>query len=132
MGLGKAIEYFTSQNIPVAIPLNDTQKYDLIADIDDELKKISVKTSRYSDNGGKTWSVLLKNCGGSSGNFKLRKFDNTKCDYVFVYTGDNSTYLIPSNEIDAKNSIDVGNKYIEYQVRAKTLEEYTSEVKMQS
>ena len=33
LGLGKAIEYFTSQSIPVAIPLNDTQKYDIIADL---------------------------------------------------------------------------------------------------
>lgn len=32
IGLGKAIEYFTSHGITVAIPLNDTQKYDLIAD----------------------------------------------------------------------------------------------------
>ena len=32
IGFGKAIEYFTSNNIHIAIPLNDTQKYDLIAD----------------------------------------------------------------------------------------------------
>ena len=31
VGLGKAIEYFTSYNITVALPLNDTQPYDLIA-----------------------------------------------------------------------------------------------------
>ena len=30
VGLGKAIEYFTSHSIPVCIPLNDTQKYDLV------------------------------------------------------------------------------------------------------
>ena len=34
IGLGKAIEYFTSWGIPISIPLNDTQKYDLIADFD--------------------------------------------------------------------------------------------------
>ena len=40
LGLGKAIEYFTSHSIPVAIPLNDTQKYDLIADFDGILTRI--------------------------------------------------------------------------------------------
>lgn len=30
LGFGKAIEYFTSYGITVALPLNDTQKYDLI------------------------------------------------------------------------------------------------------
>ena len=44
LGLGKAIEYFTSQSIPVAIPLNDTQKYDIIADFNGSLQRISVKT----------------------------------------------------------------------------------------
>ena len=47
IGLGKAIEYFTSWGIPVSIPLNDTQKYDLIADFDNKLQRISVRTSRY-------------------------------------------------------------------------------------
>ena len=46
LGLGKAIEYFTSHNITVALPLNDTQSYDLIADFNGGLQRISVKTSR--------------------------------------------------------------------------------------
>lgn len=48
MGLGKAIEYFTSNNITIALPLNDTQKYDLIADFNGKLQRISIKTSRFS------------------------------------------------------------------------------------
>ena len=64
MGLGKAIEYFTSNNITVAIPLNDTQKYDLIADFNGKLQRISIKTSRFSQN-NKSYSVALKNSGGS-------------------------------------------------------------------
>ena len=42
IGLGKAIEYFTSNNITVAIPLNDTQKYDLIVDFNGKLQRVSV------------------------------------------------------------------------------------------
>lgn len=86
MGLGKAIEYFTSRNISVSIPLNDTQKYDLIADIDGKLCKISVKTSRYTENEGKSYSVQLRNTGGSSGKISYRMFENDSCDYIFIYT----------------------------------------------
>ena len=59
IGLGKAIEYFTSHGITVVIPLNDTQKYDLIADFNGGLQRISVKTSAFTKN-GKTYPVVLK------------------------------------------------------------------------
>ncbi len=122
MGLGKAIEYFTSQGITVALPLNDTQKYDLIADFNGGLQRVSVKTSRYSRT-GTSYEVELKNAGGASGRSVIRTFDNTSCDYVFIYTADEKTYLIPSEKIETKNGITVGNKYTEYIVKAKILKE---------
>ena len=126
LGLGKAIEYFTSHSIPVAIPLNDTQKYDLIADFNGKLQRISVKTSRATEN-GKSFSVQLRNTGGSSGNNKIRLFNNTDCDYVFIYTADEDLYLIPSKEITATNTICVGNKYKEYKVYIKSLSDFDKE-----
>lgn len=128
MGLGKAIEYFTSHGIPISIPLNDTQKYDLVADFDGGLQRISVKTSRFTQNNGKSWHVLLKNCGGSSGKTIIREFDNNSCDYVFIYTGNNDLYLIPSQKIETTNAITVGLKYTEYKVKPRTLEEYSKEI----
>ena len=68
--------------------------------------------------------VLLKNCGGSSGKSISRPFDNKTCDYVFILTGDNKTYLIPAKEIKAKNAIAVGNKYTEYEVFSKSFNEF--------
>lgn len=126
LGLGKAIEYFTSQSIPVAIPLNDTQKYDIIADFNDSLQRISVKTSR-NKRSNTSYEVLLKNTGGSSGNNKIRLFNNTDCDYIFIYTADEDLYLIPSKEITATNSICVGNKYKEYKVYIKSLSDFDKE-----
>ena len=126
IGLGKAIEYFTSHGITVAIPLNDTQKYDLIADFNGGLQRISVKTSAFTKN-GKTYPVVLKNSGGASGKSNIRKFDNTASDYVFVYTADNDTYLIPSNTITSEYGIVVRNKenkYSQYIVFSRTLKEY--------
>lgn len=128
IGFGKAIEYFTSNNIHIAIPLNDTQKYDLIADFNGGLQRISVKTSRNTTNNGKSYYVMLRNCGGSSGNLKVRNFDNSTCDYIFIYTANNKMYLIPSNKITAINSICVGEKYKEYEVFSKTFSDYVLEL----
>ena len=126
MGLGKAIEYFTSWGIPIAIPLNDTQKYDLIADFNNKLQRISVKTSRYTKD-DKSYPVLLKRCGGTQRNTIL--FDNNSCDYLFIYTADESIYLIPSKEITTVSSITVGNKYKEYLVKIQTLQDYSNTIK---
>ena len=123
MGLGKAIDYFTSHGYPVALPLNDTQKYDLIVDMNG-LQRVSVKTSRYSPKGdGVVFEVGLKNTGGASGKSVIRNFDNTTCDYVFIYTADESLYLIPAADITSKSTITVGNKWTEYKVKIKTLSE---------
>ena len=127
LGLGKAIEYFTSHNMMVAIPLNDTQKYDLIAEIDGKLSRISVKTSRYSHTNGLSYEVRLCNTGGSSGVGKRRNFNNASCDFVFVLTGNDKIYLIPSLDISVINSITVGTKYTEYEVKTKTLSEFCKE-----
>lgn len=124
LGLGKAIAYFTSHQIPIAIPLNDTQKYDLIADFDNKLQRISVKTSRYTENNGISYQVQLKNSGGSSGKSVIRNFNNDSCDYVFIYTENEKIYLIPSKDINAKSSINVGNKYQEYIVNINTFKQF--------
>ena len=127
MGLSKAIDYFTSHQIPIAIPMNDTQKYDLIADFNGGLQRISVKTSRQkcSTSG---YTVGLRNTGGASGVSKVRPFDNTSADYLFILTAADKMYLIPTNVITAINSIVVGNKYSEYEVFIKSLSEYAAEI----
>lgn len=127
LGLGKAIEYFTSKSIPIAIPLNDTQKYDLVADFNGKLQKISVKTSRYTEN-GISYSVQLRNTGGSSGNNKVRPFDNQSCDYIFIYTAKEELYLIPSNIITAINSINVGPKYEQYKIKINKFEDFLENI----
>ena len=128
MGLGKAIEYFTSHQIPIAIPLNDTQSYDLIADFNGGLQRIQVKTASFTRTDGKSYSVLLKNCGGNrTGNTRIVLFDNNKCDYLFIYTANNKCYLIPSKEVEVTNSITVGVKYSEYEIFSKTLSDFAKE-----
>ncbi len=112
-GLGKAIAYYSCQGRSVSVPLTDDQEYDLIVDISGSLKKVQVKTSRHKK--GSIYQVVLKTSGWSKGTF-VRKFAKEKVDIVFVATDDGSQYEIPSQEIDAKSSLNMGIKYQKYKV----------------
>ena len=128
LGLAKAINYFVSHSIPVSIPLNDTQKYDLIADFNGKLQRVSVKTSRNTRTNGKSYEVQLRNTGGSSGQSVIRLFDNESADYLFVYTADDKMYLIPFSAITATSGIVVGSKYTEYLVQEKPFSIFAQEL----
>ena len=128
LGLAKAINYFVSHSIPVSIPLNDTQKYDLIADFNGKLQRVSVKTSRNTHTNGKSYEVQLRNTGGSSGKSVIRLFDNESADYLFVYTADDKMYLIPFSAITATSGIVVGIKYTEYLVQEKPFSTFAQEI----
>lgn len=125
LGLAKAIEYFTSQGITVSIPLNDTQPYDLVADFNGKLQKISVKTGRSTKN-NITYSVQLRNTGGGRKNgIRQVLFDNSSCDYIFIYTIDEHLYLIPASEVDVKSAITVGGvKSKKYEVSIKLFRDF--------
>lgn len=113
VGLGRAIAYYTAKCVPIMLPLNDTQKYDLVIDRDDKLYRVSVKTTQYKKESG-NYEVLLKNCGGSSGIPKTRLFDNTSCDILFILTVEGVMYEIPSNMVDVKNTLTLSNKWDKY------------------
>ena len=70
IGLGEAIAYFMRQGITVSIPINDSQDYDIIADIDGLLSKIQVKTTSCTS-AYDVFQVGLRNTGGSSGTVKI-------------------------------------------------------------
>lgn len=110
-GLGQAIAYYTSKCIPISIPLNDTQKYDLIIDVDGILKRVQVKTTRYKNKYG-TYNVELHNTGGASGKSNPRLFDKTSCDLLFIITDDGTYYEIPTECINVFHSLAL-NKSVE-------------------
>lgn len=129
MGLGKAIEYFTSIQCPIAIPLNDTQPYDLIVDYNGKLSKIQVKTTRQLSPNN-TYVVSLRNCGGNrTGKARAVSFDNSTYDYLFVYSGDEKTYLIPTDKIQAKTGFKLGEEWQKYLVVPQTLLEFVNKYK---
>lgn len=104
-GLGRAIAFYTNNGIPVMIPLNDTQKYDLVIDKNNQLLRVQVKTTQHMNKDNQYYQVLLKKCGGSSGKVETKPFDNTTCDLLFILTKDNIMYEIPCNIINVKTAL---------------------------
>lgn len=111
IGLGEAINYFCKNNYTVSIPLNDTQKYDLVVERKNKLYTVQVKYTTYKDKN--KYQVSLRSCGGTNGSVYSRIID-TKVDYLFVVTKDNDQYFIPIKNITSKSTINLCNKYKEY------------------
>lgn len=124
-GLGKAIEYFTSHSIPVSIPLNDTQKYDLVIDQNGQMKRVSVKTTRQKRHN--CYCVELKNSGGASRKKTIRPFDNSSCDLLFVLTDANTTYLIPTERVDVRSSLTLNERFDDCIVLSKPFSNFMEE-----
>lgn len=114
VGLGRAIAYYTANCIPIMIPLNDTQKYDLVVDKDGQLQRVSVKTTQSMNKSNTCYVVQFKNSGGASGKSIIRNFDNTTCDIVFIVTIEGTMYEIPSNLINVSSALTLTEDWNSY------------------
>ena len=112
IGLGSAISYFTQEGMTVLIPLTDSQDYDLVVEINKELKKIQVKTTSYKKHGSFKVSLSVK--GGNRSYNTIKKFDKNLVDLVFVLTSDGDKYLFPSPSVTS--SITINDKYKKYKI----------------
>lgn len=112
-----AIAYYTCNCIPVMLPLNDTQKYDLVIDKDGQLQRVSVKSTKQLNKSGTYYVVELKNSGGSSGKSIIRNFNNTTCDILFIVTVQGTMYEIPSSLINVSSALTLSNEWNNYIVK---------------
>lgn len=114
IGLGIAISSLLKRGYIVSLPLNDSQEYDLIIDIDGLLNRVSVKTTSYQRNGYFNFNLSTK--GGNKSNNTIKKFDNKKCEYVFVLTGDENKYFIPSSAIKSTGTLTLYSPWDQYKL----------------
>jgi hypothetical protein len=105
-GIGIAIGYFMSNGYIVSIPINDTQDYDLIVDINNNLSKIQVKATGYKTKYG-VYVASLRSRGGTKG-VTYKTVLETNIDYVFIFSADKRMWLIPHKELNQINSINLG------------------------
>lgn len=113
-GVGMAIGWMASRGWTVSIPLTDSQDYDLIAD-NGSLNRVQVKTSSFKSKYGVFVVSLTVKGGNRSGTGKIKKFDKTKVDAVFVHTSEGDMYFIPVAFV-AGSSINLGHKMQKYRV----------------
>lgn len=102
-GLSMAIAYFGANGYTVSVPLNDTQDYDLIVDIDGALKKIQVKATNHKESRG-SYTIQLRTVSGTTRKVYKTVVD-TDIDFLFCLCGDGTMFLIPKEEICHRSAI---------------------------
>jgi len=116
IGLGKAISYFTAQGYIVSIPLNDAQGYDLLVHKPPKsIKRVEVKTTlhhrKYKQ--GDTYQAQI--CRKRKG--KVIFFDSNSADLIFIHTGANESFVIPSYELEGRKwVISLGKRWEHFKV----------------
>lgn len=115
-GLGLAVGWFCAAGYTVAIPLTDSQPFDLvIEDLGGKLRRVQVKTATQQRSG--SFVVELRTKGGNkSGTGKTRFIDKTRIDDLFIVTDCGAFYLIPSENLDATSVLRLGPKYSQFMV----------------
>lgn len=99
LGMSAAIHHYTSNGYRVAIPLTDTQAYDILIEMNGKVKKVQVKTTFRKCH--KRWLVDLRTNDGRD------KKKNTICqvDEVFILDGDRKCHVFTSRMLRGKGSI---------------------------
>lgn len=110
-GLGIAIAYFSRIGVQVAIPLTDTQRWDLIIENDGRLERVQVKTTTQRATKEDRYVVHLRTVGCNTKRAVTRDFHPTDYEWLFVVCGDACVYLIPTAAITARTQLYLGRKY---------------------
>ena len=115
VGIAAAILYFTRIGWIVTLPLNDSQKYDIIVDDGSNLFRVQVKTTRFIESNS-TYTVCLKSSGGTKGKI-YATLSESNCDLLFILCSNGDTYLIPKTVFKkVKYGLTLSEKYIQYKI----------------
>jgi hypothetical protein len=117
LGEASAIEWLTAQGAFVCKPLFHCPDYDLVADMAGRLVRVEVKTSSRGGRNGR-WEVALCTRGGNqSWTGITKRFDPSRCDYVFVHVGDGRRWFIPAVRIEGALGMVAGApKFREFEI----------------
>lgn len=113
-GLGVAIAYLSRLGLEVAIPLTDTQRYDLIIVHDEGMARVQVKTTTQRDPRYGHYRVSVQCVGRNNTGTVRRKFDQADYEWLFVVCGDACCYMIPTSAITAKTVFYLTSRYDAY------------------
>jgi hypothetical protein len=121
LGEASAIEWFSRLRATIFIPFGHSPDVDLVVELEGRLLRIQVKTSTQftqTPDGHLRRVVALRTCGGNqSWTGVAKEIDPARVDFLFVLTGDGRRWVIPSDCLEARNSIRMGGaKYAEFEI----------------
>lgn len=111
IGVGIAIAYYTSIGAVVSVPINDSQDYDLLVDIDSFIYTVQVKYTSEKTSSG-YYTVGLRSISGSSKQ-EYKNVGATNVDFLFITTKDYQIFLIPVAEITQISAITLNTSFKE-------------------
>jgi PD-(D/E)XK endonuclease len=125
LGEASAIEWLTSKGARVWCPLGHSPDIDLLAEIDNDLLRVQVKTSTYGErasDGRLRYAVQLATNGGNqSWTGVTKRLDRRRIDYLFVLVGDGRRWFIPAEALDSTRTVRLGGpKYSEFEAESGT------------
>jgi hypothetical protein len=116
IGEAAAIAWLTRAGFGVWVPLGHSPDADLIAQHDDRLFRVQVKTSTALRNGRFKVSLATKG-GNRSWSGRVKTIDPSRLDYLFVLVGDGRQWLIPAAAIEARTVLLLGGpEYAAFEV----------------
>lgn len=119
------MEWLASKGAIVWVPLGHSPDVDLIAELDERLLRVQVKTStlrRKTPRGHERWGVAVATNGGNqSWSGRSKTFDPAKVDYLFALVGDGRRWMIPASAVEAERQITLGGpSYSEFEIEPGT------------
>lgn len=104
IALGQAIAHFTNNGYIVSLPLNDSQKYDLVIEKENVFSTVQVKYTSEKSKNGKSYICTLKTTSGTSRK-KIYSLTDTNIDLLFCFCENCEKFLIPIKDIKNFNAI---------------------------
>jgi hypothetical protein len=119
------MEWFASKGALIWAPLGHSKDVDLIAELDDRMLRVQVKTTTQSattPKGHRRWRAMIATNGGNqSWSGATKKFDPTRVDLLFVLVGNGRRWLIPASAIESQRQIALGgSKFAEFEIEPGT------------
>jgi hypothetical protein len=116
IGEGVAAGWLIGAGYGVWIPFCHSPNFDLIAQRNNSLLRIQVKTSTVFRN--ERWEITICTRGGNrSWSGLVKHLDPSQYDYLFVLVADGRKWLIPSRKVGGKSGLLLGGpKYARYEV----------------
>ncbi len=117
LGEAAAIEWLTRAGATVFVPLGHSPHVDLIAEFEDRLLRVQVKTSSSRTPVGHFWVQICTYGGNRSWNGVVKYLDAARCDYLFALVADGRRWFMPVQALQCRKRVTLGGpKYAEYEV----------------